>query len=444
MRHVHGWMRQVLSVSATLGALVTSVSAVEAGGFAIREQSAHFQGSSFAGNAAGGALSSMFWNPAAAGQFNGFNTESAYSWIIPDSEITALPGSTLLGAPGLSSSSGEVGNQAIVPSTYLSYQLSPNLVFGFSLNAPFGLSTEPENRAWAGQTQARTSKIETYNAQPVLAYRVNPTLIVAAGLQIEYIEGTLKSAAGTGAAAPNGVIKGDDTALGFTAGILWQPMPGTSVGLGFRSSIDHNLEGTIGVVGIPVTFAGISAALETPETVTLSWRQELAPRWTGLATVEWANWSRLKSLDVVCQEGAIAGPCAGGAGTNGKSLPLGWHDGWFFALGAEYAWSPQLTLRAGAAYEISPIRDPDERPARLPDSDRVWASIGASYKWSERISLDFAYTHIFVDDARIDRTEDLAPGVPIRLLADADASVDILSVGLKMKLGGDPTPAPLK
>ena len=77
MRHVHGWMRQVLSVSATLGALVTSVSAVEAGGFAIREQSAHFQGSSFAGNAAGGALSSMFWNPAAVGQFNGFNTELA-------------------------------------------------------------------------------------------------------------------------------------------------------------------------------------------------------------------------------------------------------------------------------------------------------------------------------------------------------------------------------
>ena len=39
-----------------------------AGGFDVREQSALFQGMSFAGAAAGGtALASMFWNPAAAG-----------------------------------------------------------------------------------------------------------------------------------------------------------------------------------------------------------------------------------------------------------------------------------------------------------------------------------------------------------------------------------------
>src|SRR6185295_12581865 len=89
----------------------------------------------------------------------------------------------------------DIGKQAIVPSSYLSYQFSPSVVFGFSFNAPFGLVTEPDNRGWAGQTHARTSKIETYNAQPVLAYRINPTLIVAAGLQIEFIEGTLKNAA---------------------------------------------------------------------------------------------------------------------------------------------------------------------------------------------------------------------------------------------------------
>ena len=332
-----------------------------------------------------------------------------------------------------------VGNQAIVPSTYLSYQLSPSLVFGFSLNAPFGLSTEPENRVWAGQTQARTSKIETYNAQPVLAYRVNPTLIIAAGLQIEYIEGTLKSASGGAPTSANAVIKGDDIALGFTAGILWQPALGTSVGLGFRSSIDHTLEGNFHVVGplSGLTEAGISAGIKTPETVTLSLRQALTPQLTGLATVEWANWSRLDQLRVVCQDTALAGSCSGPA--PGVTLPLGWHDGWFFALGAEYAYSPQLTLRAGGAYEISPIQNADERPARLPDSDRIWASIGASYKWSERITLDFGYTHIFADDAQIERTDG-----GVLLVASTEGSVDILTVGLKMKLGGDPTPAPLK
>ncbi|MQA67450.1 MAG: transporter, partial [Alphaproteobacteria bacterium] len=46
-----------------------------AGGFAIREQSVYGQGASFAGIAAGGALSGMFWNPAVMTQFAGFNVE---------------------------------------------------------------------------------------------------------------------------------------------------------------------------------------------------------------------------------------------------------------------------------------------------------------------------------------------------------------------------------
>jgi long-chain fatty acid transport protein len=411
-----------------LGAVAGATSAAHAGGFAVREQSAHFQGSSFAGNAAGGALSSMFWNPAAIGQFNGINTESTYAWIIPDSEITALPGSTLI---GVGAESGNIGNQAIVPSSYLSYQLTPSVVLGFSFGAPFGLSTEPSNRVWAGMTQARTSKIETYNLQSALAWRVTPTFIVAAGLQIERMEGTLKAATGPLATSRNGVIHGDDTAFGWTLGALWHATPTTTLGLGFRSSIEHNLEGTASVAGTPIG-NNIEAGLKTPETVTLSLRQELGSRWTGLASIEWSNWSRLKQLQVECTSAVCI------AGLN-PTLPLGWHDGWFYSLGAEYAWSPALTLRGGVAYEVSPIQSADERPARLPDSDRIWASLGATYKWSEKISVDFAYSHIFVEDSSILRTDG-----GVLLVADAESSVDILSVGLKIKLGDDPPPPPLK
>jgi long-chain fatty acid transport protein len=377
----------------------------------------------------------MFWNPAAVGQFDGITTESAYTLILPDSEVTALPCSTLL---GLGASSGNIGKDAVVPSSYLSYQLSPNLVFGLSINAPFGLATEPEHRVWAGQTQARTSKIETFNFQPVLAYRVNPSLIVAAGLQIERIEATLKNAIGASPLSPNAVVKGDDTALGFTAGILWQPTLGTSVGLGFKSSIDHNVEGDLFVAGVPAAAASAQAGLNTPEMVTLSLRQAITPQLTGLATVEWSNWSRLKSLDIVCTSVNPAVGCLTPGGT-ARSLPLGWHDGWFVSGGLEYRMNPALTLRTGLAWERSPIQDPDERTLRVPDADRIWASIGASYKWSPRVTIDAAYSHIFVDDSQIDRTES-----GVRLLANVESQVDILSIGLRIKLGEEPPPAPLK
>ncbi len=63
--------------------LLAATATAHAGGFAIREQSAYGQGSSFAGIAAGGALSSMFWNPATITQFNGKTSEWNLTGIMP-------------------------------------------------------------------------------------------------------------------------------------------------------------------------------------------------------------------------------------------------------------------------------------------------------------------------------------------------------------------------
>ena len=411
-----------------------------AGGFAIREQSAEFQGMSFAGAAAGGGgLSGMFWNPAVVGQFNGIWTESHASYILPDSQLTALPGSTLYAVPNLSHESGNIGKDALVPASYASVQISKDMVLGLSINSAFGLVTEPQN-AWDGQTQARTSSIFSINFAPTLAYRITPSVTVAAGLQVEYIHATLKQASGGSPTAPSAVVDGTDTAVGFTLGATWQPTASTSVGVGFRSSIEHKLEGEtflsaggFGPGGL--LSAPISAALKTPEIVTVGIRQAVAPNLTLLGGVEWTNWSRLDKLDVVCTGNSIGAnnlgcPTANGAGTLQSSLPLGWHDGWFFSGGAEYNVNDKLTVRAGGAYEISPVTSAAERSPRVPDNDRIWASLGGTYKWSETMAFDLAYTHIWVDEGAIDRTQS-----GVRLVATADSSVDIFSVSLKMKLG---------
>ena len=75
------------------------------------------------------------------------------------------------------------------------------------------------------------------------------------------------------------------------------------------------------------------------------------------------------------------------------------------------------------------------RTSRVPDNDRIWASLGLTYKVTQTMSVDFAYAHIWVDDGQIDRT---ASG--IRLFADVDSSVDIISVALKTKLWGGEEP----
>lgn len=406
--------------AAALGMHVISATSAGAGGFALREQSVQYQGLSFAGSASGGALSSMFWNPAATAILPGLNTESAYTLIIPDSEVTvtSAPGGLNLFSP--SSDIGEIG---FTGASYAAYQLSgfdPNLFIGVALNTPFGIGTEPDNPRYRGAVLARTTELQTYNLNPTVAYRVAPGVIVGAGVQAQYADGRLKFATGT-PLNPDSSFRGDDVAFGATAGILLQPVAGTSVGLGWRSQLTHTLEGKFRVPGLLKVSA--EADLDLPDIVTLSITQAVAPHLRLMGTVEWTNWSRLDELRLEPEL------------SDDVVIRTNWSDGWFFALGAEYDHSPWLTLRAGVAYEISPVDSPEKVLVAVPDADRIWLSAGASYVWNESTTVNVAYSHVFVDDSRFIRSPPSNPDLD--LAGEIESSADIVSVGLKIKWGGE-------
>jgi long-chain fatty acid transport protein len=416
------------SIAALTAVMATSASA---GGFAIREQSVESQGASFAGSAAFGGLSSMYWNPAAAANKDGLNFDSNYSVILPKAEITTKAGTSPL-LNGLSNDSGDIGRLALVPASYANYQFvnyDPNLYLGLAINSPFGLATEPENENYKGAVLGRTSKLFTVNVNPNLAYKIGSGLTIGAGLQIMKAEGTFKFAALAGRSTlfPGSAgFEGSSFAVGGTAGLTYVPVAGTTIGLGYRSRMTEKLEGNyfspaLGALG-GTTRATVDVNL--PDIVTLSFKQNISNSTRLLGTAEWTNWSRFDELRIKPLNAAVPQ----------LAIPANWSDGWFFSLGAEHDYSNGLTLRTGLGYEISPVDDPTKRISGVPDSDRIWASIGASYKWTETTTLDFAYTHVFLKDASIDRlsTQNL------RVIADTTASTDIVSVGMKMKFGGAP------
>ena len=100
-------------------------------------------------------------------------------------------------------------------------------------------------------------------------------------------------------------------------------------------------------------------------------------------------------------------------------------------------WDPNLTLRAGVAYEKSPIDD-SNRQITLPDADRFWTSVGASYKLSNKLSLDLAYSHIFPKSGTITST---MTSPPIAFYGTMKAQVDIVSVGLEYRWDTPAAPA---
>ena len=83
------------------------------------------------------------------------------------------------------------------------------------------------------------------------------------------------------------------------------------------------------------------------------------------------------------------------------------------------------------SFEHAPIGNQD-RTQFLPDSDRWSPAVGFSYKWSERLTVDFAYSHIFFKDAKL---VELFQGNTL-LAADAKTDVDFVSLGFKYKWTG--------
>ena len=446
-----------------LGAGALGASAALAGGFAPREQSALAQGSSFAGAAASTGLSAMFWNSAAVTNQTGTNADSNITAILPTADLTAQPGSTYYGK-GFNDST-DIGRNAYVPSSFLNYQLKnfdPRMFIGLGINAPFGLRTEPD-RNWDGSPIAGSTRLFTVNFNPTVGYKFSDQFSFGIGAQMEYAKGVFKQATAIPALggtpnAPSSQFEGTDFAFGATAGIMYTPTAATRIGLGWRSALTHELDGRFSTSGsvIPVgVVGGVGATafvnngfnngvlsrveLRLPDIVTLSINQAIATNTRVLGTVEWTNWSRFGGLEVVSTSpgnaitkfGFLKPTGAVAAGQSVLKINAPWQDGWFFSGGLEYDVSKQLTVRAGGAYEISPITSATARLASIPDANRIWASLGFSYNVNAATTVDFAYSHLFVDSAPINQSTPAG----VTLLANADSSIDIISLGLRMKLG---------
>jgi long-chain fatty acid transport protein len=424
-------MKNILGVSTGAALLATTAlvsSPAFAGGFINTSQSTVYNGSAYAGFTAGGGKSpsAMFLNPAIMTQFKSFTSENNLFGIMPSTKITGTSRlaatSTVLGT----GPSGDIGQDAIAPASYFILPLGERFVVGLSVNAPFGLTTKP-NDTFGGRFNSMTTSLRTYNFTPSVAYQVTDNFSIGAGIQVQYAKAKLWSVAPNPTFTQFGSagIKGDGWGFGGVLGATWQLIKGTHLGIGWRTFIDQDVDGETWV-SLTNTTRQSKGTLNLPNRVNVSLRQELG-QFDLLASVEWQNWGRIGHA-------AVSNPATAGL----AQLPFGYKDGWFFSLGGEYKATKELTLRTGIGYEISPVTD-KVRSTRLPDNDRLWLSLGASYEITERFALNASYSHVFVKDANIN----IAAGNPnfngaISYVGKSKAHVDILSIGLTSKWGDAP------
>ncbi|HER35135.1 MAG TPA: aromatic hydrocarbon degradation protein, partial [Halothiobacillaceae bacterium] len=189
------------------------------------------------------------------------------------------------------------------------------------------------------------------------------------------------------------------------------------------SGIDHDLTGDADyTMPAPLSsspaFADsyAQAGLALPASAAASVTHRFSETLTGSVGLLWTGWSSFEELRVEQSFGR-------------ESVTTeNWDDTLRVALGGEWTFAPRWTLRAGAAYDPTPVPSPAFRTARLPDADRTWASVGLGYQISRQWSVDVGYTHVWIDDSVIDNTTESA--LANTLEGRYQGKVDILGVQL--------------
>ncbi|MDX1466151.1 MAG: outer membrane protein transport protein [Halomonas sp.] len=414
----HHLNRLTIAIALASTALIAGQAA--ASGFQVREQSAKTLANAFS-NAAAGAedVSFMAHNPAAIGNIDGSQVAGGVAYIDADFELqdaTASNGPFVYGV----NESGQGGETAVVPSFAAKMQLNEQFDLGLAIYAPYGLSTKYDED-WIGRYHAVETELTTIDFQPTLNYRASDRLNLAVGLRAQYADATLSTANDLGTAAamdPNnplnpiatpggndviGEVTGDDWGYGYTLGALFQVTDKTRLGASYRSEIDLTLDGELDVRGTDpvsdaaidlgaVTGTGGKAELTTPANLNLGVYHQLTERLALMANAEWTEWSSFDELVVEFEDGR-----------DSSRTEENWDDTWAFSVGANYALNNQWLLRAGLGVDESPVPSAEFRTPRVPDADRQWATLGATWMPSPELGITAGYMHVFADDGDIDQ-----------------------------------------
>ena len=405
-------MKKVMLKTTISLAVALASTQIFASGFALNEQSISGMGTGFAGRSSSAEdASTVFGNPAGMARLKGQQITGGIAAIDASTDISDTSGRSS------GTNKGDMVPFTSVPMGFYTNKLNDEWAVGFGVYAPFGLITNYEN-GFQGRAFGSKSEVKVVTLQPTVSYAFNDKVSIGFGPTINRITGTLESdiALPVPRTGDNNVeIKGDDTALGWNAGILVQATDTTRVGLTYHSKVNYKLEGHTEVTAAPSSPAPFlksnrydaSLKIETPESYDLSVTQDLNEAWKLYAGTTWTRWSRLKDITVnndgvTAQSGGALAPQIVGTIKEDQN----WHDTWAYALGTSYQLNKQWVLRTGLSFDQSPTNNTDRSP-RIPTGDRTIFSIGAGFNPTDDWTIDVAYSYLKEESVTVKRANAL-------------------------------------
>jgi len=389
-----------------------------ASGFGVFTQGASGLGQANAVVAHATGPSSLYFNPALMNDVIGRQVEVGTTGVYADRKIK------------LDSGGSENGDDSWnFPSTfYYTHQINNNVTAGLGVFFPFGLSTEWDDD-YSGRYLGTSGEVFTTNINPAVSFRVNDKLSLAVGLDLLYLDATLKSkinqtaayvltdlqfSGGVGGALPpltgplNDISQkfdGDGWGAGYNLGVLYKATDRVSVGATYRSHVDVNVDGDASFNGVNPLLAsafpktGGDADIRLPAQATAGVAFKAMDNLVVEAGVRWEDWESTDDLTIDFDAPVF--------GQNASVTPRDWNATWAYNIGGQYRLNETVAINAGYLYGQNAVPSSTVEPL-IPDADAHLFTLGTDLTFGPwTISGAFGYEH------HEDRKKDNTLGDPL-------------------------------
>lgn len=303
-----------------------------------------------------------------------------------------------------------IAPNALVPTVYGVYPINEKFAVGGGLNVNYGLATEFDDK-YAGGVLGGKTDLTAINFNLSGAYRVTEKFSVGLGLNAVHAKAKLEryvgdlikdprfsrlAALGMTSTSIFHKLQGDKWGFGWNAGLVYEFNERNRIGVAYHSQVDINFKGQYSnqfplALAQVLSTQGITATggKEIPGTLHLplpayweiSGYHKMTDRFAMHYSYKYTQWSKFKELRA--------------KGTDGKTLfskTEEFRDSSRIALGASYDVTDALTVRTGIAYDESAADE--HNTISIPDTDRTWFSVGATYHFTPNVSIDAGFAHL--------------------------------------------------
>jgi long-chain fatty acid transport protein len=410
-----------------LGALVILLTFLSikafGGGFQINEHSAKAMAMGGAFTAVANDASAIYFNGAGLMQLDGTNFLIGTTAIAPVSTFRGVfPNVTQYGTE----------KQVFFPThAWISHRFSDKIAAGIGFTTPYGLETNWDSD-WVGRYLAIGTKLFTFVITPVVAYKVSDQLSVSAGLTYSWANVTITTK------SPQTPFPGDaftsldgkdNSAWGYSFGLMYKPDPKFTIGASLRSQIKYTFDGTATTTGASQLASQLpngsaTAKLTTPLNVTVGLAYDVLPQLKLSADFEYVGWSSYDTLAV-----DFSNP-------NYKDIasPRLYDNSYIVRLGGEYKLSDMFEVDAGIYYDKDPVKTEYVNPS-LPDANRLGFSCGVGYKATNNLQINAAYLFIRSSELTVmDSQEYYAPPGNSPFNGTYNSYANLVSISLSYSL----------